>query len=229
MKTALTAIVLAVASIGCSAQSDVDIHATQRTYSVAGQVRSIGQGKTLIVGDSIVEGFWWNTLCGGPVINGGSNGANTKTVLNNIDVMLSHTKAKVVVVSIGVNDASNPNWNWGVWAADYISLVEKVAATGATVILETVLPVESGKSLGSTYFNTSTIQNINLSIRGIAAQHGYLLNDQWNTHQVNGYAPVDATADGVHPNHNMYLTIKNNREVAVMNAWARLGKTCSGE
>ena len=82
---------------------------------------------------------WWNTatlpaaLCGHPIINAGIGGATIGFFTRHAEIILRDTKPKLVVLSVGVNDA--PADNPGLFRAAYLSTMETIKAPVAVVTI----------------------------------------------------------------------------------------------
>lgn len=216
---------VALFSAGAFAQSPQETHFDFRVSSLGMQAQGAGYGKTLLLGDSIAEGYYWNATTCGAIINAGSGGGNTEMLHARIAKMLDLTYPAVAVVSIGINDAHEwtnlADWKWKYNGIAYLLFLRKI-----TPVFETPLPVEYGKPLGSEYFDQTTLLEIVAHIRMVAKNYGAILNDQYATFQQGGYLPANSSLDGVHPAGPLYRSIHAQRQGAVKRAWVKRGIKC---
>jgi len=211
--------------------SSVQWHATLRAGAVQTQAAVLGPGQTLLLGNSIEEGFWWNTICGKPIVNAGSGGSNTLILRQNISTYLTLAQPRIVFVAIGINDAvAAAPFDIERWRNDYDAIVDTTTRTNAVVILETILPVEHNRPLGDLYFDTARIAQMNEHIRARARSiQGVLLVDGFAALEQNGFMPAGWTLDGVHPLLPAYQRIIELRSQAMTDALARHGEECAAD
>lgn len=216
---------LTIISFGCCAQSAPETHFDYRVSSLGMKAQGAGYGKTLLLGDSIVEGYYWNATTCGPIINAGSGGATVEMLHDRIVRILDLTRPSVGVVSMAINNAHE--WtDLDAWKVKYNGIAYLMYLRKITPVFETPLPVEYGKSLGSGYFDQATLLAIVEHIRMVARNYGAVLNDQFATFQVNGYLPENSTLDGVHPAGPLYRSIHAQRQAFVKRAWLKRGISC---
>lgn len=207
-----------------------EYHAQLREGAVSSQTRIAGTGRALLIGDSIAEGFWWNTICSGRIINSGVGGAGAQIIRDHAASFIQRSSPQVVIIAVGVNDAKTdvlPDINdWKLW---FNGIVLSAHQAGATMVIETIMPVEANKPLGDGFFSTPTIQAYNAHIRQVATNYGAVLNDNYVAFaNAQGLMPAGRTFDGVHPSNALYGDIYNRRVTALTAAWAKRGKNCAG-
>ena len=204
MKALVLAIIclFSVCDVGLAHENNpYTYHWEARNSFIKFQAASIGVGKPLLLGDSIIEGLWWNTLpessCA--IINGGFGGATLAELLRYSQGLLAATKPPVVTVLIGTNDASRKD-NVEQWRVKYTQLISIIEKSGAVPVLMTIPPVEQAPPFGAKYFSIERIKAYNKYIRGEAKKGGYILVDLHRAFANDkGYAPSGSTFDGVHP------------------------------
>jgi len=207
------------------AESPQETHFDYRIDSLGMKAQGAGYGKTLLLGDSIAEGYFWNSTTCGAVINAGSGGATVGMLHERIEKALNLTRPGVTVVSMAVNDAHE--WtDLNEWKLRYNGIAYLLHVRRITPVFETPLPVEYGKPLGSDYFDQATLLEIVAHIRLVARNYGAVLNDQFAAFEVNGYLPARSTLDGVHPAATLYRSIHSQRQGAIKRAWAKRGIRC---
>jgi len=158
-------------------------HRDVRAFMILSQARQVPKKSIVLIGDSITEGLYTEQVCGLAVLNAGIGGAGVATSSDMINEIYEETKASVMVIALGVNDAraapGNESHAVEKWSHDYLDLIKKVKRTGATSVLMTVLPVERDKPLGSKFFNARQIRMMNQEIRRIAAAEGTILAESF--------------------------------------------------
>jgi lysophospholipase L1-like esterase len=219
-------LICAFATAQVAEQSPQEIHFDHRVSMLQGMVEGAGYGKTVLLGDSIAEGFFWNSTTCGALINAGSGRANTEMLHARVARIFDITRPSVGVVPIGINDAhawtDMNDWRWR-----YNGIAYLMFQRGITPVFETPLPVEYGKPLGSEYFDQATLLQIVAHIRAVARNYGAVLNDQFAAFaDGSGYLPAGSTFDGVHPRGALYRAIYTQRQGAIRRAWAKRGISC---
>lgn len=181
-------------------------HWDVRTAITSLQVLTVGTGNVLMLGDSITEQFWWNTIGGQRVINGGQGGSGIDQALIAADALLPVAKPRVVVLMIGVNDCvRGGEADPAAWGVKYRSLLAKIHAAGAVPIPINILPVEQNPALGlgDIYFNTDCITALNSQwYQAVIARGEMYVNFNYVFAVAPAYRYMQPgwTADGVHLN-----------------------------
>lgn len=62
-----------------------------------------GPDKTMLLGDSILESYFWNDLCGLQIVNAGMGGIGLNDLLPIAERLVSTCRPRVVVVMVGTN------------------------------------------------------------------------------------------------------------------------------
>jgi lysophospholipase L1-like esterase len=208
----------------------IEAHAYFRIAIMRLQTQIVGTGSVLLLGDSIIEGFWWNTVCG-KHINGGIASAGILIFQKFLDDILHATRPKIVTLMIGVNDSQRimDPIDFEKWCMDYDEIVSKIVGWGALPVLFTIIPVEKDKPLGDIYFDTERIKAQNAHIRRLAGEKNYILFDSYNLLAgEDGFMLKGGTIDGVHPSKTTYVRLYSFYQKAIKKAWGRIGKPCPG-
>lgn len=215
---------------GISAQATE--HAATRLRIIQMQAQSVGAGHTLLVGDSIIEGFWWNSICGDYVINAGVGGSGVQWWVENIDRVLAYARPKYVVVQLGVNDTRRgqdglvPIREQAKFAERYRYILQRIKAAGAQPAILPILPLEPGKPLAEPYFDPSVLAWYNANIIVLARQMDIPWWNSWYA-WARGYDALPGfTTDGVHPSGVGYAALYLQVKEAVRSAMARQGVVC---
>jgi lysophospholipase L1-like esterase len=160
----------------------------------------------LVVGDSIVEAAILEPICGMTPVNAGIGGGTAQTLSDYVGGWSSH-KFKAVVIALGVNNAiRQPFADIGAFHKAYEVIINELAATGATVFVADVMPVERGKAVGDAYFDNDVVLKLNTEIGTLADRYGATrinLHDAFAQPGDNSMQP-GLTVDGVHLNADGY-------------------------
>ena len=121
-------------------------HWDVRTLMIKWRAEQMAPGEIVLLGDSITEGLWLDSVNGHAVLNAGIGGAGVSFIDDKVSDFLGKSKRSFVVVLVGVNDA---HWQKSLneqyvkrWTSRYSEMVTRIEATGARPILMTILPVE---------------------------------------------------------------------------------------
>lgn len=166
-----------------------------RDSIVATHVAAAGPNNVLFVGDSIVEGFYWNRIGGLSVINAGYSGIWTEALEPKIEHLAHAAKPKIAALLVGTNDAKmapESDYLAGI-ARSYEKIVRVFRTAKIPLIAFTPPPVEQGKRL-TDFFFAETMRNVAEQIRRIAETHGAMVVD---LHATFGLTE-NATSDGIH-------------------------------
>jgi len=147
-----------------------------------------------------VEGFvtWFNMASGwrfNIVFNGAQSGDTTADALARIqDDCLAYNPQVVIMQIPGINDCSVGNGpiQEDVTWTNQKAIVDRIVATGATLILLNVTPVASGEAAGrATLQNMQRVIRLNRRLADYCSQKaGVILFDAWGL----AVSPTDATA-----------------------------------
>lgn len=114
-------------------------------------------------------------------------------------------RPSMIILEIGLNDVSSGQWAKGKWIEDYRGLVERIQATGATVVVCTAF----WAGILPSHRNYAAYEGLNADVRQVASETGARLADLWNASQgcdecvsqkdeLSYFAPYHG--DGFHPN-----------------------------
>src|SRR5919107_5486939 len=76
-----------------------------RDIVISAHRSAVGPGGLLFVGDSIVEGFYWNRIGSLPVLNAGYSGIWTEALEPRVPLLLQSACPGMAVLFVGTNDA----------------------------------------------------------------------------------------------------------------------------
>jgi lysophospholipase L1-like esterase len=206
----------------CSLARAGNDHLSIRMAIASLQVSTIGQGNILLLGDSLMEQFWWNQIGGKPVLNGGVGDSGVDQVLETAKTLIPISKPKIVVIMVGVNDCiTGQEKSPSNWAEKYSQILDLIHKAGATPIALSVLPVEKGKNLGDGYFDSECIRLINSQWEKIVTSRNerhvnltpYFIDAAGHFYMRSGW-----TVDGVHLNGTSSRVLYSKIEGAIVDA-----------
>lgn len=187
---------------------------------------TIGQRQIMLLGDSIIESYWWNTVGGVNVLNAGFSGIGIDALLAEADALLTIAKPRVVVVMVGINDCPIGNTtNPDEWWVKYSQLLDKIHAHNACPVVCTILPVEQGKVLGDQYFDQAKQAALNTKILYGATERGeeiVNLNAAFGIPPSYQYMKTGYSYDGVHPYGIGMSTLNHQLDPAIGAALSRM-------
>ncbi|MDP9097193.1 MAG: SGNH/GDSL hydrolase family protein [Pseudomonadota bacterium] len=194
-------------------------HWDTRQFVIRLQTAETPAGSIVLLGDSIIEGLWTNTL---PVhgraclaVNAGFAGIGVTDLQRMAAPLLAGWKPRFAVLYVGINDAW-PDADAASWAARYDALVETILRSGATAVLSTILPPEPG--IGRTTKSPQTVERFNDAIRAVGKSRGLLVADIANAAPEAGSANVHLTTDGIHPTGAFYRSLVEQWLVPALDA-----------
>lgn len=171
-----------------------------RDIVISAHRSAVGQGGLLFVGDSIVEGFYWNRIGTLPVLNAGYSGIWTEALETRIPLLLESAKPALAVLLVGTNDAkkdcSESSLDGAARSLDRI--VSHFGEAGVSLIAVTPPPVERGKRLTS-FYSPEAMSSVSRSIRETCHGRAAAIVDlQAALSDGEGAARVGMTVDGIH-------------------------------
>lgn len=203
----LVLLILAFFGMAVNAQNYWEPHFEARSAMVAYHAATLGTGKTLLIGDSNTEAFWWNNLSGCPAINAGMGGARIRDISTRAAAIAAVTQPKHVHLMIGTNNVTLPSGHaeLATMQADIETIIAAFQAYGAQVVVWPAAPFTSNWSTDNTRRD-----QINAAAQAAASARGAYWDWYWpntitiygstNNGQVtSGYAVTGAlVGDGVH-------------------------------
>ncbi|WP_049732870.1 SGNH/GDSL hydrolase family protein [Rhizobium ecuadorense] len=184
--------------------------------------RSIaGPDATLLIGDSITEGFYWNKIGDCSVVNAGFGGINAAGMARYMDILLQDGAPKYAVVMLG----SNPDVNLETFRKRYSDIVGRLSKAGTTVILVSIPPVEPEKLLVKRSMDAIAAMNAIIKDE-IAAPRGLEYVDLYAKMTINGKAVSGSTTDGIHFTPDSYRVDYKMLDNALQHQIAVTGKPC---
>lgn len=190
--------------------------------------RSIaGPDATVLIGDSITEGFYWNKIGDCSVVNAGFGGITTSALTRYLDVIMKDGAPKYAVVMLGTNPdlAADLTTDMATFKRSYIQVVDRLREKGTTVILVSIPPIEPVKIRGPR--SLEAIQQMNALIKDeVAAPRGLEYVDLYGKMTINGKAAPGSTIDGIHFTADSYRVEYKLLDEALRHQIALTGKHC---
>ncbi len=194
---------------------------------VIGSHRSIvGPGGLLFVGDSLVEGFYWNRIASLPVLNAGYSGIWTEALEPRVPLLLQSASPGIAVLLVGTNDAKKDCTEAtldGV-TRHFETIVRHFEAAAVPVIVMTPPPIERGKRLTS-FYSADAMASLRGRIVQIAEGRAAAIVDLHTAFGDGaGSGREGLTTDGVHLSAEAYRQLHDVLEKTVAKMAMRKGQ-----
>lgn len=194
-------------------------HWDTREFVVRLQAGEAPAGSIMLLGDSIIEGLWTNTLTVHDhpclAVNAGFAGIGVTELQRLAAPLLDRLKPRFVVLYVGINDAW-PDADATAWAASYDGLVGMIQRSGATLVIATILPPEPG--VATTTKSPQVVEQFNNAIRAVGRSRGLLVADVASVFRDADAAHGRLTIDGIHPTGALYRLIVDRRLIPALDA-----------
>lgn len=186
---------------------------------------AVGPGGLLFVGDSIVEGFYWNRLGLLPVLNAGYSGIWTEALEPKVPRLLELAKPRLAVLLVGTNDAKKGRAEADIdgVAAHLARILDHAADAAVPVIAVTPPPVEAGRRLTG-FYDAQAMARLSRRIAEAAEGRAAALVDMHRAFSdEHGAAKPGVTTDGIHLSPAAYRGLHEMLERAVRLVTDRAG------
>lgn len=185
-------------------------HWVGREGAMRHHISIVGAEAVWIVGDSIIEGFWWNQIGGCRIVNVGLGGITARQMAERIVGLSGYATPRYAIIMIGTNTANYavPQAEVEDFATHVLHIVDALVARGARPLLATIPPIEHDVGVAA-LFSQSRVNHMNMVLTQIASERGYPLidlNSEWLDEQQLS-ARHGTTTDGVHLSSMSYLTL----------------------
>jgi lysophospholipase L1-like esterase len=194
---------------------------------VIGSHRSaVGPGGLLFVGDSLVEGFYWNRLGSLPVLNAGYSGIWTEALEPRVPLLLNSAEPAIAVLLVGTNDAKKDCTERTLHGAaeHFERIIRHFEAAAVPVVVMTPPPIERAKRLTG-FYSAEAMASLHRRIVQIADGRAAAVVD---LHKVfgdqDGAAREGTTTDGVHLSAKAYRHLHDVVETTVASVTMRKGQ-----
>lgn len=177
-----------------------------RDIVIGSHIPAAGPGNLLFIGDSIIEGFYWNRIGSHPVINAGYSGIWTEALHPKVPRLLEAAKPRLAVLLVGTNDAKKGKTDAELdEVAEYCDQIVQLSASfGVPFIVMTLPPVETGKRL-TCFYSVEAMASLSRRIVDVAESHGAGVIDMHAAFSHEGQeAKTGVTVDGIHLSPQAY-------------------------
>ena len=186
---------------------------------------AVGPGGLLFVGDSLVEGFYWNRIGSLPVLNAGYSGIWTEALEPRVPLLLKSAAPQIGVLLVGTNDAKKDcteNALDGV-KGHFEAIIRHFEEAAVPLLVMTPPPIEPGKRLTGFYAKdamTSLSRRIVQLAKGRAAA---IVDLHTALAEADGAAKAGVTTDGIHLSAEAYRLLHGMLETTIAAVTARRG------
>lgn len=200
-------------------------HWIARDTMIAFHESVAGSNSTLIIGDSITEGFWWNTIAGYRIVNCGYGGARVEHLAAGLPSALAAAQPLYAIIMAGINNC-HTGFDTSTFAPAYQAIIDLLKGKGTNVLLSSIIPVEPAK-LSDPTFDQSVVNTLNHVIVDMATSQGMaMVNLNYPFMNMStGTAYAETTVDGVHITGVSYRTLYQQWAAALSAEIARTGVT----
>jgi lysophospholipase L1-like esterase len=184
---------------------------------------AVGPGGLLFVGDSLVEGFYWNRIGSLPVLNAGYSGIWTEALEPRVPLLLQAARPSIAVLLVGTNDAKK---NCTDSALDAVSrhferVVRHFEEAGVAFVVMTPPPIEKAKRL-SNFYSPEAMASLSRRILSIVeGRAAAILDLHKDFADSDGAARAGITADGIHLSAQGYRLLHDMLEQTMAEITAR--------
>ena len=188
-----------------------------RDIVIGSHLHAAGPGGLLFLGDSIVEGFYWNRIGPLSVLNAGYSGIWTEALEPKVERLLAAARPRLAVLLVGTNDAKKGCSEAGLEAAapHFERILQHAQVAGIPLIVMTPPPVEAGKRLTS-FYSVEAMASLSRRIVAMAEGHGAVVIDMHKAFSnENGEARAGITMDGIHLSAEGYRLMHGMLEAKV--------------
>ncbi len=185
----------------------------------------VGEGGLLFVGDSLVEGFYWNRIGALPVLNAGYSGIWTEALEPRVPLLLKSAQPGIAVLLVGTNDAKKDctEASLDAVAGHFEHILGHFEDAGVPLVVMTPPPVEKAKRLTGFYASDAMAS---LSRRIVAMADGRvsgIVDLQKAFADEDGAARAGMSVDGIHLSAQGYRLMRNMLETTIAAVTARRG------
>jgi lysophospholipase L1-like esterase len=197
-----------------------------RDIVIASHRAAVGPGGLLFVGDSLVEGFYWNRIASLPVLNAGYSGIWTEALEPRVPLLLQSADPGIAVLLVGTNDAKKDCTESALEGVmeNFETIIRHFEAAAVPVIVMTPPPIEQGKRLTG-FYSLEAMASLRRRIVQIADGRAAAIVDlQKAFADSEGAALEGLTTDGVHLSAEAYRRLHVVLEETVASVAVRKGQ-----
>jgi len=196
-----------------------------RDIVISAHKSAVGPGGLLFIGDSIVEGFYWNRIGGLPVLNAGYSGIWTEALEPRVPLLLNSAEPSIAVLLVGTNDAKKDCTESAIEgvAEHYERIVRHFGEARVPVVVLTPPPIEQAKRLAS-FYSPDAMASLSRRILQIAdGRAAGIVDLQKAFADADGAARAGMTTDGIHLSAQAYRLLHEMLETTIAGVAARRG------
>jgi lysophospholipase L1-like esterase len=196
-----------------------------RDIVISSHKSAVGPGGLLFIGDSIVEGFYWNRIGALPLLNAGYSGIWTEALEPRVPLLLNSAEPSIAVLLVGTNDSKKDCTESALdGVADHFErIVGHFEEANVPVVVLTLPPIEPAKRLTS-FYSPDAIASLSRRIVQIADSRVAGIVDLQNAFaDGNGAAREGMTTDGIHLSAQAYRLLHDMLETTIAATTARRG------
>jgi lysophospholipase L1-like esterase len=197
-----------------------------RDIVISSHRSAVGPGGLLFVGDSLVEGFYWNRIASLPVLNAGYSGIWTEALEPRVPLLLKAAEPSVAVLLVGTNDAKKDCTEA---ALDHVSkhleaILRHFESASVPFVVLTPPPIERSKRLTS-FYSADAMASLSGRIVQIANGRASATVDLYRAFgNSEGAAREGLTTDGVHLSARAYRQLHDVLEKTVAKVAIKKGQ-----
>lgn len=202
-----------------------------RDIVISAHKSAVGPGGLLFLGDSIVEGFYWNHIGALPVLNAGFSGIWTEALEPRVPLLLNSAEPSIAVLLVGTNDAKKDCTERALdeVAEHFERIVGHFGEADVPVVVLTPPPIEPARRLTS-FYSPDAMASLSRRILKIAEGRAAGIVDlQKAFSSETGAAREGMTTDGVHLSAQAYRLLHDMLESTINTISAERGHDGSSE
>jgi lysophospholipase L1-like esterase len=196
-----------------------------RDIVISSHKSAVGPGGLLFIGDSIVEGFYWNRIGALPVLNAGYSGIWTEALEPRVPLLLNSAEPDLAVLLVGTNDAKKDCTESALdgVAEHFERIVGHFGDAKVPVIVLTPPPIEQAKRLTS-FYSPDAMASLSRRILQIAeGRVAGIVDLQSAFGNGSGAAREGMTTDGIHLSASAYRLLRDMLETTITATTVRRG------
>lgn len=227
-------IIIAIALLFSTSFSlaDWSSHWAGRQGAIATHLMIAGNESTMLIGDSIMEGYWWQGVGACRSVNAGMGGIGVMQMAQQMPGLNGIPRYAFVMIGTNTANVGVGQYQKLSFTANYQVIIENLINRGTRPILVTVPPIERGKAM-SANFSQQNVNSFNQQIVAMSSLYNvsyvnlnYLLMDLVAGPN-HGFALPGSTTDGVHFSRASYVSFYYALDTALQKEIARIGKPCA--
>ncbi|WP_114946793.1 GDSL-type esterase/lipase family protein [Microvirga calopogonii] len=188
-----------------------------RDIVISSHKAAVGPGGLLFVGDSIVEGFYWNRIGSRPLLNAGYSGIWTEALEPRVPLLLQSARPRTAVLLVGTNDAKKDCTESTLdGAAEHFErIVGHFADARVPVVVLTPPPIEQAKRLTGFYSPEAMASFSRRMLQISDGRTASVIDLQGEFADGNGAAREGMTTDGIHLSAHAYRLLHDMLETTI--------------